>query len=67
MNKYKGLISKSRTYDFAAIVAVLGMVEQNLPLVREQLGNWYGWILMAISGAIIYYRKTTTGPVGVKS
>ena len=63
---YKGLIAKSRTYDFAAIVAVFGVVEQNLPLVREQLGGWYGWILMGISGAIIYYRKTTTGAVGDK-
>lgn len=63
---YKGLIAKSRTYDFAAVIAVFGVVEQNLPLVREQLGDWYGWIFMAVSGAIIYYRKTTTGPVGGK-
>ena len=63
MITYKGLIAKSRTFDFAAIVGVLGVLEQNLPLVREQLGNWYGWMLMAISGAIVYYRKTTTGPV----
>lgn len=61
---YKGFITKCRTYDFAAIIAVLGVVQQGLPYIQEQLGGWYGWIFIGVGGAIAYYRKITTGPVG---
>lgn len=64
--KYQGLIKKSRTYDFMAIIAVLGVVEQNLPLVRDQLGDYYGWVFIGIAVIGVLLRNATSGPVGEK-
>jgi hypothetical protein len=64
--KYQGIIKKSRTFDFGALVLTLGVIEANLPLVKDQIGDWYGWILMGIGVAIIWLRKLTKGPVGDK-
>lgn len=63
---YKGLIKKSRTLDMAAMVAALGVLEMNLPLVRESLGNYYGWVFIGIAVAAAVLRLKTTGPVGQK-
>jgi hypothetical protein len=64
--KYKGFLKKSRTYDFAAILMVFGIVEQNLPMVKEQLGDWYGFIFIAVAIIVALLRRVTTGPVGKK-
>ena len=64
--KYKGLIKKSRTYDFAGVLAVFGVIEMNLPLVKEQLGDWYGFIFIGVAVAVVLLRRVTTGPVGDK-
>ncbi len=57
---YKGLIKGSKTLDFGTLVLGMGVIEQNLPLVREQLGNYYGWIVMGIGVGVIVLRKMTT-------
>ena len=62
--KYTGQIKGSRTYDFAAVIAGFGALEQNLPMVREQLGDYYGFIFIAVAGIVAVLRKVTTGPVG---
>ena len=64
--KYKGLISKSRTFDTAAIIAALGIVEQTLPMVKDQLDGYYGIVFMGISVAMVLLRNATKGPVGEK-
>jgi len=63
---YKGLIKQSHTMDFMALTAVFGIVEMNLPLVREQLGNYYGWVFIgfAVAGALL--RMKTTSKIGEK-
>ena len=64
--KYEGFIKKSRSYDLAALMAVLSAAQTNLPMVQEQLGDAYGWLMLGASVLMAYLRKTTTGPVGVK-
>lgn len=64
--KYQGMIKKSRTYDYATFVILLGVVEQNLPMVREQLGEYYGWVFIGVGLGIAWLRRKTTGPVGEK-
>ena len=64
--KYSGVIKGSKTIDFGTLILLLGVVDQNLPLVREQLGGWYGWIMMGIGLGVIVLRKMTTTPLGDK-
>ena len=64
--KYNGLIKGSKTIDFGVVVGILGMVEMNLPMVRDQLGDYYGWIFMGISVITIILRKMTTEPLDAK-
>lgn len=63
---YKGLIKKSRTLDLSAIVATMGVLEMNLPMVRESLGSNYGWIFIGIAAVGAFLRMKTTGKVGDK-
>lgn len=64
--KYKGVVKGSKTIDFGLLVGIFGMIELNLPMVKDQLGDWYGWIFMGISAAIIILRKFTTTPLAEK-
>ncbi len=63
MAKYTGLIKGSKTVDFGTLILAMGIIEQNLPLVREQLGNYYGFIVMGIGIGVIVLRKMTTKPL----
>lgn len=63
---YKGVIKKSRTFDTAALIAVLGVVETNFGLMQGMLGQWYGLSYIVIAGLVVYLRMVTTGPVGQK-
>lgn len=63
---YKGFLNKSRTYDFAALVGVLGVVEMNFGLLEELLGKWYGLSYIILAVGIFVLRRATTGPVGEK-
>ena len=64
--KYKGMIKQSRTYDFAALVGLLGVVEMNFGLLEETLGEWYGLSYILLAAGIYILRTKTTGPVGQK-
>ncbi len=63
MAKYTGLIKGSKTVDFGTLILAMGIIEQNLPLVREQLGNYYGFIVMGIGIGVIVLRKMTMKPL----
>ena len=67
MIKYKGVIKKSRTYDWSMLLVIFGVLEMNLPMVREQLGANYGWIFIGVAIVTVLLRRATTGPVGDKS
>ena len=64
--KYKGIIKGSKTIDATAVCALFGALEQNLPMVREQLGDYYGWIFIFVAGVFAVLRKVTTKPLGEK-
>jgi len=64
--KYRGIVKRSRTLDAAVLVAVLGAVELNFPLLQDMLGEWYGVSYIFIAGLMAYLRFVTTGPVGQK-
>ena len=63
---YTGIIKGSKTIDFGTFILAMGVVEQSLPLVREQLGDYYGFIVMGIGIGIIVLRKMTTKPLAEK-
>ena len=63
---YNGIIKGSKTIAFGTVILGMGVIEQNLPLVREQLGNYYGFIVMGIGIGIIVLRKMTTKPLAEK-
>ena len=63
--KYKGFINKSRTYDFAAFIAILTAVQQYVPQL-ELSKNVITLIGMGIAGMVAWLRKKSTGPVGEK-
>ena len=55
---------RSKTINYATIVAVLGAIQVTLPVVKETIPeDAYGWILMVIAVGIAYYRTITTGPL----
>lgn len=62
---YNGFIKKSRTYDLAAVILVLGAVQTYVPdLGLSQVHT--GMMNMAIAGLVAFLRHITTGPVGEK-
>jgi len=63
---YKGLIKKSRTFDAATLMIIFGVVQQNLPMVQESLGDYYGFIFMGVGIVFALLRQSTKGPVGEK-
>lgn len=62
---YKGFIKKSRTYDLAAVIAILAAIQPFIPQL-ELSQNQITIIGMVVAGLITYLRKITTGPVGDK-
>lgn len=64
--KYKGWIKKSRTYDYAAMLAIAGAVLQALPMLQDYLAGNYGFVFMVVSVIVAYLRAKTNGPVGQK-
>jgi hypothetical protein len=64
--KYKGIIKKSRTYDYAALLAVFGAVLQSLPMLQDMLEGHYGVVFMVVSMIVAFLRHKTSGPVGAK-
>ena len=64
--KYKGIIKKSRTMDYAALLAIGGTVLQTLPMLQDQLQGNYGYVFMGVSVIVAILRSKTNGPVGDK-
>lgn len=61
------LAHKSKTLNAAAVIAILGVVELNMPLIRENLGEWYGFSYIAIAAVMAWLRfKTSEGIVNAK-
>jgi len=63
---YNGIIKKSRTYDYAALLAVGAVILQSLPMLQDKLAGNYGYVFMGVSAIVAYLRHKTTGSVGVK-
>jgi hypothetical protein len=62
---YEGFINKSRTYDLAAVTAILTAIQPFIPQL-ELTQNQITIAGMILAGLIAYFRKITTGPVGEK-
>jgi hypothetical protein len=62
---YQGFIKKSRTYDLAAIIAILTTVQAFIPQL-ELSQNTVTISGMVVAGLVAYLRHVTTGPVGKK-
>jgi hypothetical protein len=66
---YKGMIKKSRTYDFAALLVMLGALQVALPTL---LGPFHvspeatGAATALIGLIVAVLRSKTDGPVGAK-
>ena len=63
---YTGIIKKSRTYDYAALLAVFGAALQSLPMLQTVLAGHYGLVFMGVSVIVAYLRHKTTGAAGDK-
>lgn len=64
--KYNGIVGGSKTLDVSTLVVIFGVIEQNLPMVREQLGDYYGMVFMGVGIIFAVLRKITTKPLGEK-
>ncbi len=58
--KYNGVIKKSKTMDYAALLAIFGAILQGLPMIQEQLEGNYGFIFMFVSVIVAVLRMKTT-------
>lgn len=66
MRRYRGFICKSRTYDAAALLSLVAVVEANAHLIQQYAGEHFGLILFGLAMIKWQLRRTTTGPVGEK-
>lgn len=57
---------KSKTHIFSTIVGLLGILEVNYGLLRDMLGEHYGWSYIVIMAASYILREVTTKPVSDK-
>ena len=57
---------KSKTIGFSVILAVLGVLEMQIHLVQEQLGEYYGALYIAIAVCVAGLRAVTTTSLGDK-
>lgn len=51
---------KSKTYIWSALVGVIGILEVNYGLLRDMLGEHYGWSYMVIMLVGFLLREATT-------
>lgn len=57
---------KSKTINVSYLIAIFGTIEMNLPIVKEQLGDYYGWVFIGVAGMYAVLRKVTTKPLSEK-
>ena len=51
---------KSRTINFSILLAVMGVVEMNLHLIQDHLGDDYGAVYIIIASIVAALRVITT-------
>jgi hypothetical protein len=61
----KGMM-RSKTIWFALGLEIFGVLQLELPNVSEQLGPYYGWIMIGIGIGIKVLRTLTTSPLQEK-
>ena len=54
---------KSETYWFNIALAIIGLVEANMSLLKNNLGDNYGIIVIVVGVIGIILRHTTTKPI----
>lgn len=54
---------KSKTNLAAMLVAAVGVIELNAPLLKPMLGDWYGVSFIAISITMVLLREFTKEPI----
>jgi len=52
-------IHKSKTIWFGHALALLGIVEANMGLLRNNLGDYYGYVFIVIAIATYWLRSKT--------
>jgi len=52
--------------NFSYLLAAFGVIEQNLPMVKEQIGDSYGLVFMGVGVVVAVLRKVTTQPLNEK-
>ena len=57
---------KSRTVNVALIIAMLGVLEVNFPLLQPLLGDNYSLIFIPYAMLMVYLRSITTQPIEEK-
>lgn len=58
---------KSKTMNFAAILAAFGAVQVQLPAVQEFISpTTYGWITLGVAVVVAVLRVVTTKPLSEK-
>ena len=55
---------KSKTINTSLVIAVLGVAELNMHLVRDSLGEWYGFSYIVIGCVMAFLRFRTSEGVG---
>lgn len=63
---YKGLIKKSHTLDYAALLTAVGFLEANSHVIQQYAGEYFGLIMLGLGVLTALLRAKTTGPVGQK-
>lgn len=57
---------KSKTNQAALLIGIIGLLETNLGMLKDVLGEYYGLTYIAISIAMMVLREVTTQPVSEK-
>ena len=58
---------KSKTIWFSILLAALGAMQVNLPVVQSFINpEWYGWSTVAIAICVAILRAITTEPLSAK-
>lgn len=57
---------KSKTYWLAIFTAAIGIAESNVGLLRDALGEHYGYAFIALAIVSMVVREATNGPVSDK-
>ena len=64
--KYNGIIKKSKTMDYAALLAVFGALLQALPMLQDILAGHYGMVFVVVSMFVAFLRVKTDKALGDK-